>query len=166
MLIICQSSIFILVWFLDLRDKSKHQVQESRKREKIQKMVHFPMKAKWYDAIKNGEKKCELRAASQHWLTRVNGASHCSFTFGALTIIDSVIAWFPVSSYQLRSIIYPSQIRHQKNIVSVETQAIRNPPWKGLISTWPCFVESWRESKQATVNSSTNQLHEFNACVG
>ena len=43
------------------------------------------MKAKWYQAIKEGAKLCELRAASSHWLTRIEGASHCSFTLGFLT---------------------------------------------------------------------------------
>ena len=53
------------------------------------KVVHFPMKAKWYDAIKNGTKTCELRAASNHWLTRVEGATHCSFTLGFSTNFDA-----------------------------------------------------------------------------
>lgn len=51
------------------------------------KTVNFPMKAKWYQAIKEGAKLCELRAASSHWLTRLQGATHCSFTLGFSTVV-------------------------------------------------------------------------------
>lgn len=49
------------------------------------KKVYFPTKGHWYDQIKAGTKKCELRAASRHWLTRIGGASSAIFTRGCST---------------------------------------------------------------------------------
>jgi len=46
----------------------------------------FPLNTKWYGKIKSGEKTCEIRAASKHWLTRIKGASEAVLTLGHLII--------------------------------------------------------------------------------
>lgn len=52
------------------------------KPEPPQKIVHIPLATKWCNEIKSGRKTVELRAASSHWLPRVQNATHCLFTRG------------------------------------------------------------------------------------
>ena len=36
------------------------------------RILHLPMKKKWFDMVASGEKKEEYRLASDHWLERIN----------------------------------------------------------------------------------------------
>ena len=46
--------------------------------------VHFALAPEWYEKIKNGTKKVELRAASEHWRSRILGRTHAVFKKGHL----------------------------------------------------------------------------------
>ena len=48
------------------------------------KKVWFPMKAHWYEQIRSGAKRVELRAASDHWIKRIDGAALAVFTLSFL----------------------------------------------------------------------------------
>ena len=50
--------------------------------DRAQKVVHIPLKKEWYDLIATGQKDVEVRSRSQHWISRLTGATHVSFSCG------------------------------------------------------------------------------------
>ena len=61
------------------------------------------MLKKYYFQIKKGQKKVELRAASDYWSKRVSGASQVVFRLGSLALF--VKLWMTFSGHHNQRIV-------------------------------------------------------------
>ena len=150
------------------------------------------MKEKWFRAIKDGEKHCEIRAATMHWMSRIDGATHCSFSLGFLAEAClnclSLFGWsfktdlehysernnhiqllIPVPGY-LIVLIY---VRHQTHLIKPYFVSCKvrdcNKYWQyrfhlalHLIQAIPSRTLSWRKSSKRS--SSLLQQLRIMAC--